>query len=182
MAGDPRAHRRRRARRGATRQSHQVRCEYHVGVVEQGVVLRRFGLENIKAHAGELPGLKPCEDGVEVNQAAATAVDQDRSWPYAIQKCFVDQVMVSFGEGYVQRQDVACRGELQHVGRCNLRRRRAEWVVRHQVHSERCGEVPDPPPDPSVADDADHGTVQVTHGNQAAIRPPAVPDEIGRRP
>ena len=43
--------------RGATRHSHQMRCEYHVGVVEQGVVLRRFGIEHIESHAGEPPGL-----------------------------------------------------------------------------------------------------------------------------
>ena len=168
--------------RGATRHSHQVRCEYHVRVVEQGVVLRRFGLEHIESHAAEPPGLKRCEGGVEVNQPAAAAVDQNRSWPYAIQKCLVDQVMGFFGQGYVQRQDVACRGELRYVGRCNLRRRRAEWVVRQQVHPERCSELADPPPDPSVADDADRGAVQIAHGNLTAIRPPAVPDEIGQRP
>ena len=40
----------------------------------------------------------------------------------------------------------------------------------------------DPPPDPPVADDADRRAVQVTHGKMAAIRPAAMPDEIGRRP
>ena len=92
-----------------------MRCEYHVGVVEQGMVLRRFGIEDIEANAGEPPGLERCEGRIEVNQAAATAVDQNRSRPYAIQKCIVDQVMCFFGQGYVQRHDVACRGELRHV-------------------------------------------------------------------
>jgi hypothetical protein len=50
------------------------------------------------------------------------------------------------------------------------------------MHPECCGKFADPTPNPSVADDADRGAVQVTHGNLTAIRPSSVPDEIGRRP
>jgi hypothetical protein len=64
----------------------------------------------------------------------------------------------------------------------HLRRRRTEWVVSQQVHPKHCGELADSPPDPSVTDDADRCAVQVTHGNLAAIRPPAIPHEIGQRP
>jgi hypothetical protein len=63
-----------------------MRCEYHVGVVEQRMVLRRFGIEDIESHAAELPRLKRREGCVKINQPAATAVDQNRSGPYTIQK------------------------------------------------------------------------------------------------
>jgi hypothetical protein len=59
--------------------------------------------------------------GVEVNQPAATAVDQNRAWPHAIQKCLIDQMMSFFGQGYVQRQNIACRSELRHVPRGHAR-------------------------------------------------------------
>src|SRR6187551_3596198 len=114
------------------------------------MVLRRFGIEDVESHAGEPPRLKRRESGVKINQRAATAVDQDGSGPYAIKKCLVDELMGFCGQGYVQRHDVACRGERRYVGRRNLRRRRAEWVVREQVHPEHRGELAHPPPDSSV--------------------------------
>ena len=88
-----------------------MRCEYHVGVVEHGMALRRLGIEDIESHASEPPGLQRSGGRIEVNQAAATAVDQNRSRPNMIEKCIVDQVMCFFGQGYVQRHDIARRGK-----------------------------------------------------------------------
>jgi hypothetical protein len=50
------------------------------------------------------------------------------------------------------------------------------------VHSERSGKLTDAPPDPSIADDADRGAIKITQGKLAAICPPPLPDQFGRRP
>ena len=58
---------------------HQVRGEHDVGVIEQRVVLRRFGVEDIQPHPAEPAVLQRRVDGVEVGESAAAAVDQDRA-------------------------------------------------------------------------------------------------------
>ena len=57
---------------------HQVRGEHDVGMVEQRVVLRGLGVEDVEPHPAEPAVLQRRVDRVEVGESAAAAVDQDR--------------------------------------------------------------------------------------------------------
>src|SRR6266540_3628962 len=88
---------------GSPRESHPVRRQYDVGVVEQRMVLWGLGIEDVEADTAELSGLQRRERGVEIEQPAATAVDQIRSRPHAGQELLVDKTVGLLREGNVQR-------------------------------------------------------------------------------
>ena len=81
-----------------------------------GVVWRRLGVENIQADPGQPSRPQRGQGGVQVQQAAAAAVDQDRLGPDAGQEALVDQVAGLGGQGHVQGQDVAGGSERLQVG------------------------------------------------------------------
>lgn len=62
-----------------------------------------FRVEHVQAYSGEPAGVQRVQGGVEVEQAAPAAVDEDRAGPQPAQELLVDQVAGLLGERHVQR-------------------------------------------------------------------------------
>src|SRR5215216_3930324 len=142
----------------------------------------RFGVEDVQADPAQPPRFQGGQGGVQVEQAPSSAVDQDGPGPDAGQDGGVDQVVGGLGQGGVQGQHVAGRGQLAQVRAVDPGRWGADRVVGQHPHAEGGGQLADPAADAPVADDPDGGPVQVADGDAGPLGPAALTDQPGQRP
>ena len=150
---------------------HQMRGEHDVGVVEQRVMARGFGVEDVQPDPAEPAVLQRRVDGVDVDESAAAAVDQDRPGLDVPEQLGPDQVMGGLQQRQVQGDHVAAADQVLQVGAADIGRRFADRVVGQHPHPQRGAEGGGPLPDPAVADDAEDRPVEVTDRHGAAGRP-----------
>ena len=166
-----------RAPRSA-RQCHHVRGQHDVGVVEERVIVRRFGVEDVEADARQ----PPVEQG---SYAASRSSSPPRPQ------------LISAAPGLTSRSAASL------IRPCRLRRqwrvqadhvRRAEClleaargvvgvgIVREHAHAEGARELGDAPADAAVADHRERRAIEVAERERLALAPAAIGDHGRQRP